>query len=411
MPEITVADKAKTPSPLDDKRVQAGLGILVWLLPFLVITILVIVGPWHRNVTPLYHQASANWWAGKDLYHGPGGMNYLPPFAVIFAPFHSLPVPVGDILWRLCTAVLLATGVWRFQREQFGAEFARAFVYASLLALPLCLGAMRNGQANGMFAALTLHAAACLPRRQWWTAAALMVLALAIKPLGAVLLLLSLVVYSPLRWRLVAALAALALFPFLFAPADYVIAQYAAFLANIQKCAVITENRFADIGGVIRTFGWEMPGGISKLVRVAAGGATLGLWWTGARRLREPFRALWLLTLSACYLMLFNPMNEANSYVILAPALGLWAVAALDAPPTRRFGWLTASISLSMGLLPNLVRPLFGNYFALFWHPVMTAVFAAMLIYWLRRPDSPFAGGPGIEQGPGTKERATHGDI
>jgi hypothetical protein len=106
---------------------------------------------------------------------------------------------------------------------------------------------------------------------------------------------------------------------------------------------------------------------------------------------------MWLLALSAGYLMLFNPMNESNSYVILAPALGLWAVAAIEAAPTRGFGWLTASISLSMALLPNLLRHVFGNYFALFWHPVMTTVFIAMLVYWLRRPDSPFAGMPAAQ--------------
>ena len=117
-----------------------------------------------------------------------------------------------------------------------------------------------------------------------------MVLAIGIKPLGVVLLLLSVVVYAPLRWRLVPALAALVLLPFLFAPADYVIAQYRAFFANMQVCAAITEHRFADIGGIIRTFGWELPDGVSKLVRVAAGGVTLGLWLMGARRLCGTFR-------------------------------------------------------------------------------------------------------------------------
>jgi hypothetical protein len=397
MPEIVVRDQAKMPGRLNDKLVQLRLGVLIWLVPFLVITVLVAMNPAHRNVTPLYHHSSENWWAGKDLYRGPGGMNYLPEFPVIFAPFHSLPAPAGDILWRLCMAVLLATGVWRFQREQFGDDTARAFLYASLFIMPLCLGALRNGQANAMFAALTLHAAACMPRRQWWPAAFLMVLALGIKPLGAVLLLLSVTVYAPLRWRLVPALAALALLPFLFAPAGYVIEQHRAFFANIQSCAAVTEHRFADIGGIIRTFGCELPGGISKLVRAAAGGLALGLWLMGSRRLREPFRAMWLLALSAGYLMLFNPMNESNSYVILAPALGLWAVAAIEAAPTRGFGWLTASISLSMALLPNLLRHVFGNYFALFWHPVMTTVFIAMLVYWLRRPDSPFAGMPAAQ--------------
>jgi hypothetical protein len=397
MPEVVVRDQAATPRRLNDRGAQARLGVLIWLVPFLVITVLVALNPAHRNVTPLYHHASADWWAHKDLYAGPGGMNYLPVFPVMFAPFHALPVPAGDILWRLCTTVLLATGILRFQRGQFGPDIGRAFLCASILAMPLCLGALRNGQANGMFAVLTLHAAACLPRRRWWPAAALIVLAVAVKPLGAVLFLLSVAIYAPLRLRLVFALAAIALFPFLFAPADYVIAQHRAFFANMQACAVVTQHRFADIGGVIRTFGWELPGGISKLVRVAAGGIALALWWAWAGRLKEPFRAMWLLALTACYLMLFNPMNESNSYVILAPALGLWAAAAMAAPQTRRFAWLTAFISLSMGLLPNLLRPIFGNYFALFWHPVMTTVFIVMLACWIRRPDSPFSGAPGMQ--------------
>ncbi|MFZ0930009.1 MAG: glycosyltransferase family 87 protein [Syntrophobacteraceae bacterium] len=385
------------PEWVGGERAQMILAVFIWLVPMLVISVLVAYDPLYRTVTPVYHQTCADWWAGRDLYTGTGGIHYLPQFALIFSPFHWLPVPAGDILWRLCGAVLLAAGVWRFQRELFGADIARAFLYASILTMPLCLAALRNGQANFMLAALTLHAAACLPRRQWWPAAALMVLAFGVKPLGVVLLLLSVVVYAPLRWRLVPMLAALALLPFLFSPADYVISQYGAFLANMQVCAAIAQHRFADISGVIRTFGWELPNGISKLVRVAAGGLTLGLWLMGARRLCETFRAMWLLALTAGYLMLFNPLNEVNSYVILAPPLGIWAVAALDSPPTRRLGWLMASISLSMSLLPNLLHPVFGNYFALFWHPMVTAVFIGILIYWLLRVDNRFVCAPAAQ--------------
>ena len=388
MPKVVAGNLPRAPEWAGDDRDQMILAVLVWLVPLLVISILVAHNPLHRSVIPVYHRACADWWAGKGLYAGVFGMHYLPEFALIFTPFHWLPVPAGDILWLFCGAVLLATGVWRFQRELFGADIALAFLYASLFTVPLCLGALRNGQANVIFAALTVHVAACLSRRQWWWAASLMVLAIGIKPLGVVLLLLSVVVYAPLRWRLVPALAVLVLLPFLFSPADYVIAQHRAFLANMQVCASIADHRFADIGGIIRTFGWELPTGISKLVRLAAGGLTLGLWLMGARRLCETFRALWLLALTAGYLMLFNPNNEPNSYVILAPALGIWAVVALNSSPTHRLGWLMATISLSMSFLPNLLRPVFGNYFALFWHPLMTAVFVGMLIYWLLRVDS-----------------------
>ena len=370
------------------------LGVLSWLAPILAITVLVALDPERRTVTPLYHAAAAAWWVGKDLYQGPSGMNYLPQFAVLFSPFHWLPVPLGDILWRWCETASLAAGVWTFSKdlaenekgvpemeEESGPPLlaSRCFFFASLLAMPLCLAALRNGQANAMLAGLALCGSACLARRRWWAAAALLVLATGTKPLGIVILLLAAPVYAPLRLRLPAALAALALFPFVFAPPGYVIAQFHAFFANIGQCAAVHEDRFADIGGIVRTVGFEIPRRVSTGVRFAAGPGFLALWLASARRLREPFRAMWLLALGASYLMLFNPMNEANSYVILAPALGLWAIAALSFPAMRWFGWMSAAICLSMSLLPNLLHPVFGNYFALFWHPVMTILFIATL--------------------------------
>ncbi len=359
-------------------------GALVWCLPMLVISILVAIDPRHRSVTPLYHGAAAAWWAGKELYEGPGGMNYLPQFAVLFSPFHWLPVPIGDILWRWCEAGLLAVGVWSLCGEVSGEQgtASPSFLHVSLLTMPLCLGALRNGQANAMLAGLGLCAAACIARRRWWWAAALMALGMGVKPLGIVMVLLAAACYAPLRLRLAAAIVALFLLPFLFAPAGYVAGQFHAFFANIGQCASVHQNRFADIGGILRTFGWDLAGRASVVVRFVAGWGFLALWVAGGRRLGEPFRAMWLLALTASFLMLFNPMNEANSYVILAPALGLWAVAALRLPAMRGFGWLTVAISLSMSLLPNILHPVLGNNFAIFWHPMTTALFIGMLA-WL----------------------------
>ena len=96
---------------------------------------------------------------------------------------------------------------------------------------------------------------------------------------------------------------------------------------------------------------------------------------------------MWLYALATSYLMLFNPMTEANSYVILAPALGCWAAWALSRPQMRAAGCVIGGIALSMGLLPNLVRPLFGNQFALFWHPTMTILFLAILSRWVLAPN------------------------
>ena len=89
----------------------------------LVIAALVLHDPLKRTVTlGSYHKATEYWWARQNLYVGPGGMNYLPHFVVLFSPFHFLPLRVGEILWRFCAAATLAAGLWRLVRELFGAE-------------------------------------------------------------------------------------------------------------------------------------------------------------------------------------------------------------------------------------------------------------------------------------------------
>jgi hypothetical protein len=96
------------------------------------------------------------------------------------------------------------------------------------------------------------------------------------------------------------------------------------------------------------------------------------------RRLKEPDRALAWFAFAAIYLMLFNPMTEANSYVILAPGFALASVLAWNRG-LHRTAWFWGFAVLSMGLLPNIVRPWFGNHFALVWHPIM----ALLLLGWL----------------------------
>src|SRR5258705_230271 len=126
---------------LGDTRVLRRTALTLWVLPMLVIAILVAYNPSKRTVTHLYHEASANWWSGKDLYQGPGGMNYLPHFAVLFSPFHALPLRAGEILWRATEAVLLAGGIWNLARRQFGESTMCPFVVARIVALPLALPA------------------------------------------------------------------------------------------------------------------------------------------------------------------------------------------------------------------------------------------------------------------------------
>ena len=368
------------------------LTLALWFIPMLVVGIIVALRPTYRTVTiDSYHFSAEQWWAGKSLYTGPRGMNYLPHFAILFSPFHALPFWLGEVLWRLLALVALVWGLWRVVRTVFRDAPERAFFWATLGAMPLCMSALRNGNANAHFGAVLLLAIAAIIHSRWWMAAVLIMLLIAVKPLGIVLALLAPLCYAPLRWRLPVALVGLALFPFLFARPEYVVTQYREAWGNLQACAVVTQHRFADINGILRTLGVPLTGTASTLTRVLAGGFTALLFWTMARRLREPLTALWLYVLTSGYLMLFNPMTESNSYVILAPAFGLWAAWFLfkQTGPARRLGWVLLAMALSMGLLPNVVRPLFGNYFALIWLPLMSILLLVLLGRFLCQSGSP----------------------
>ena len=168
------------------------------------------------------------------------------------------------------------------------------------------------------------------------------------------------------------------LLPYLTAPTAYVTAQYQAAWLNLRECAVISENRFADLNGIIRAFGTELNGTAGLALRALAGLAMFLLCVAWVRRRSEPERSLAWFGYSTLYLMIFNPMTEANSYVILAPGFAFAAVLAWNRG-FRSVGYFWAAAVLSMGILPNLVRPWFGNGFALVWHPIM----AILLLTWL----------------------------
>jgi hypothetical protein len=365
-------------------------ALLLWAVPMLVIAGLVIHAPLKHTVTMgSYHPSAENWWAGRNLYVGPSGMNYLPHFAVLYSPFHFLPLWMSEILWRFCAAASLAGGLWLFARELFRPAPERPFLWATMAALPLSLGALRNGNANAIFAGVTLLAIVAILQKRWWLALGWMVLATALKPLGIVLLLLASMYYAPMARRLPAAILGLAVFPFFFGSPVYVVAQYREAWHNLISCAAVSEHRFADLNGILRTFGAPLAPRASNLLRFLAGGVTALAWLWGARRLNPALRCLWLYALATAYLMLFNPMNEVNSYVILAPALAAWGACFLfnDELDGRRLGWAVIFVAMGMGFAPTILRPFFGNYFALFWLPLMTLLFLAILLQFISRAD------------------------
>ncbi|MCX7887990.1 MAG: glycosyltransferase 87 family protein, partial [Verrucomicrobiae bacterium] len=350
-------------------------ALLLWGVPLLAITVMVVRRPTHRSVTPVYHRCVQHWMSEAPLYANPLEYNYPPCFPLVFAPFRWLPAPLGDVLWRWMAWVLIATGLWKLLR---GSE--REFLAASALAIPLSLGALRNGQANALLAGLLLHAAAALQRERWMQAAFCAAVAAAVKPFALAFGLLAILLYRKTFWPLVAGLCVAALLPFAFGSHGYVVGEYRAFVANLGACANPAEHRFADVAGLLRSLGVELSPAVSAVARTVAAVAVALLWGVTAPRLTEPSRACWLLLLAVTYLMLFNPMTETNSYVLAAPAMAVWSVHTLREPATRRLGWTLVTIILATSAFAP-----FRARFKLFWYPTMTACFTAVVAVLLLR--------------------------
>ncbi len=349
----------------------------LWLIPLLVITVIVGTHPEKHSVVYHYHDAVERWHGQRTLYDGPLGMNYLPTFVPLFMPYHLLPLPVADNLWRWTAVVGMAFGLWCFSRHSKSPD--RKFAFLTVIGLPLCLGAMRNGQANAHLGAALLLTAVCLGAERWWLAALFASLTFLTKPIGLAVIGLTFVVFPKLWWRLGICWAGVLLFPFFFGSPDYVIEQYRNAFHNLQECAASTNREFADVNGVLRIIGLPVKVAASTVLSTAAGGLFAAFGFLALRPLRGQERVLGWLAVSAAYLMLFNPMNEANSYVILAPVLALW-VWHFFLTGQRAIGWVLVAIVASMSLLPGLLYHWLGNRFTAAWSPMMTLVFLTFVI-------------------------------
>jgi hypothetical protein len=350
----------------------------LWLVPLLVISITTVVKPQDHTVTPVYHEAVENWQHHLPLYNNK--FYYAPQFVLLFAPFHCLPWAVGDILWRCAATAGIAAGMLLFCGAMSGHTRDRAFFFVTLLAMPLCLQAMQFGQANAPLAAALLLAAWCLSTQRWWAATILLWLATAIKPLGVAAIGLAWAAYPHLWWRLALGLPAFFLLPFAFGPSGYAWSQLVACGENLRQSAGVTEHRFADLNGLLRTFGTAITGPASLALRAVAGGLFMLLCRQASQRHGEPLRALVWFGAAGVFLMLFNPMTEANSYAIVAPLFALMAWWNFSRG-ARALGWVLAGMVLSMGLLPEPLRPWLGNYFSLAWYPALTLGFLVLLAW------------------------------
>jgi hypothetical protein len=359
---------------------------LVWVGLAVGFGVLAFFNPYAHSVYPIYAPASRRWWLGLDLYVRMGEIyRYSPLFAVALTPFAVLPDCWGGALWKAFNILVYACGLASACRHLLPAALTRNQRAALwVLALPLSLHSMYNGQANLIMVGTILLGLSAAARGRWNRAALWLAAATLVKgyPLALALLLSALYLrqFAP-RFGLF--LAAGLLLPFGTQGFGTVCGQYASWSHHLTESTGLARERLRSIDHLLASYRSPISPHTFALLGMASGLAALGicLWW--ARRLRDP-RALLtrLYLLFAAWVVLFGPATESCSYVILGPAIA-WAVVEAFATPGRagRRVLLLLSLFLMGPSVTDLVGPTL-RHLAYQWaaQPLGGLLFLALLL-------------------------------
>jgi hypothetical protein len=350
-------------------------ALLVWAIAYAGTMHRVFWG--HSVTTPYrtYLAAARHLLAHRPLYQlrNIDGFQYPPQAAIAFVPIARLGSPYGEIAWRALGWALLASGVWRTCRTLAPGDRHACFLVATVLAVGTSTASLGNGQYNLCIAALVLHAVADLSARRWSMASAWLAVGLGLKQLMLVPAALVWALYRPMRWRIPIALLVVVLLPLVVVDRGYLLAQYEGCWAK----TVISgrpDRLFDDVRGLLAPI-WIMPHAVYGVVRLIMGTLALAICAIAHRRIREPFAIALIAGLAATYLMLFNPRNQPNSYVLVASLAGTLGAAWFVQGRVR----LAAAVGLICGAWSINVH-IAGDVLEFWWRPLWAVAFGALLV-------------------------------
>lgn len=370
--------------------INVRIAWLLWATLFLTATAPTLAGRIH-DVSHHYDAAAHHWFLGEPLYDESGhGFLYFPQSAILYAPFAYLPGSSGEIAWRAVILAVFAAGVCRLARLAGRASGLDFFPLATMFCLPPAFSSERNGQATLIMAGLMMLAAVDLVDRRWWRASFCLALAVAFKPLGIVMLLLAAVLYPATAWRLTICVGVLIAAPFLTASPDYVLSQYADCGKMLHAASDRgLETNWAQLFGLLDVAGLQIPSRLQSVLRLLAAAATLGLVMYAKRRLSREWVGVYCYILAVCFLMLFNPRTENNSYSALAPAIGI--LFCQDVLVRRNHILGATYVLLSIGILCTyyVCRLITGPELTTWLAPLMGTVFTTIAVVKLFRWHEP----------------------
>jgi hypothetical protein len=325
------------------------IAVAVWTVVLLAVCIRVSISPRSHSVFPIFSTAGVHWRLGQELYYPHffdpqlDIFRYSPLAAALLAPWSAFSDRAGSVTWRLFNAAFYLVALVWWARAVLPICLNRSqLALLTLLAVPLSIGCLNNGQSNVLLIGLLLGGTAAVHTGRWNLAAGCMALAVLFKVYPLALALLIALVH-PRKFGLrfgVALVLGLGL-PLLFQDPGYVARQYAHWwdllLADNRHERPVSDLCSRDLWLIIRLLHFPMSiAGYRCLQLLLAGGvATICL---AGRLTGWPQHQLLtrLFSLGVCWMVLCGPATESCTYILLAPVLA-WSV--LDAMLDRRPLW------------------------------------------------------------------------
>lgn len=366
------------------KPVFDRLGLGLWIGAFLVVLVLVLLAPDARTVSLAYRYGSQEFLAGRPLYDIQSEMGYLyaPAFAALYVPILKLGPQLGGLVWHIIGFTVLTFAAMRQVRKLGGGELPWLLSFGLFLALPMALGAIRNGQATILLtgACWLLTLSALEGRRAetfFWASVAIIA-----KPTAIIMLLL----VGALRLRLIPVLVMAVLFvlalPYAFAPAAYLNDQYRVFGQMLTSMAVDNTSHFVptDFTAPFTKMGLPIPEFGATIIRIVMALFTLSMVLWFDRKLERGPAGLAIFLTATLYMCVFNPRVEPNTYAMIAVPAGL-AIALLWRE--ERGGVLASVLSVVLFLtgLTGVDRHVHDFLYPWF-RPIAVTVIAGSLIWW-----------------------------
>jgi alpha-1,2-mannosyltransferase len=302
-----------------------------------------------------YLQFIGTFWAKSPLYvpESLHGFHYLPIMLIIGTPLSWVNVQLAGAMFGLLSVVFFSFSIFRLAQQIMPTRPIAAAGCILAISLMAALIALRLLQMQMPMTAAMICAAAAGMRGHWRAYVSWLLLAVALKPLAIVMVLLSVVTIPKTRVPFIVGIAVLLFFPFAVQDWDYLASEYVNYvrqLLNITNTDPAIWGNQAEFSTLLKTLGLELGAGTRLAIRLGAALVTLWLAWRIALERNARATSFALLVLSACYIGLFNPRQEAMSYLVVVPGLAALSLCFLGRNLADWRGWLWMALAVMVGI-------------------------------------------------------------